>query len=373
MSGHYERDQTDDSKTKMKDEIQADYQQQGAHVGFIEHVSGSHNPIIVGSQVTYNFNNAPPPERAGAWNAPQNADDLPAVEPDCKGSYAALKMKTARPTQDMLNQENTYQLTSKCKGLAFILNNSVFNGGQLRKGSQIDTENMKHLFKELGYTPILHENLKGEDITKFFKEFASMFNHTGVSYDSAVIALMSHGHTGVILGIDDVQVKLRDLQRELEPHNCRGLDGKPKMFFVQACRRKFVTTLPVSHDGPNTASGAQESNQLLEELVLEQLDTFVADIGNPADVYFAYATTDGYLSLRSEVSGSFFVQALCEVFFARAHLDKLDTLMTKVRARVNSRKGKLFDQELKRVVTVMQTPECVNRTLKDVYFLPNYP
>ncbi|XP_038046024.1 caspase-3-like [Patiria miniata] len=306
----------------------ADSQQQGAYIGSIDRVDGSYNPISVGSQVTLTINKAAaPPERAGALNAAQIADDLSAVEPDSKGSYAAHKMKTSGPTPDMLDPKLTYEVKSKCKGLAFILNNIDFNRNSRREGSQIDTANMEHLFKELGYTPSCHKNLKGEDITKFFKDFASEFNHT---HDSAVIALMSHGDTGVIYGTDDVQVKLGDLQRELEPHKCPGLDGKPKMFFVQACRGKFVTTLPVSHDGPNTASGAQESNQL-EELVPVQLDTFIADIGNPADVHFAYATTDGYLSLRNTVSGSFFVQALCEIFFDRAHLDNLDTLMNKVR------------------------------------------
>ena len=67
-----------------------------------------------------------------------------------------------------------------------------------------------------------------------FQHFADMFNEA--SYDSAVVVLMSHGDTGVILGTDLVKVKLRDLERELEGDKCRGLNGKPKMFFVQACR-----------------------------------------------------------------------------------------------------------------------------------------
>ncbi len=38
----------------------------------------------------------------------------------------------------------------------------------------------------------------------------------------------------------------------------------------------------------------------------------------------------GYLSLRSETEGSWFVQALSEVFLARAHEDSLDEMMNKV-------------------------------------------
>ncbi len=56
-----------------------------------------------------------------------------------------------------------------------------------------------------------------------FRLFAAMFEET--SYDSAVVVLMSHGDTGVILGTDRVEVKLRDLERELEGDKCPGLNG----------------------------------------------------------------------------------------------------------------------------------------------------
>ncbi|XP_038061115.1 cell death protein 3-like [Patiria miniata] len=170
---------------------------------------------------------------------PTAVDALFTVEPDSEGSYAAYKMKTTQPTQDMLNPENTYQLASKCKGLAFILNNN-----KQREGSQIDMANMIHLFKELGYTPLPYENLEGKDITGNFKTFASLFNQKGVSYDSAVIVLMSHGDKdGVILGTDKVKVKLQDLHRELEQGD--GLAGKPKIYFVQACRGSEYKFLPI--------------------------------------------------------------------------------------------------------------------------------
>ena len=35
--------------------------------------------------------------------------------------------------------------------------------------------------------------------------------------------------------------------------------------------------------------------------------------------------------MRSKENGTWFVQAICEVFFARAHKDHLGDLMTKVR------------------------------------------
>lgn len=51
-------------------------------------------------------------------------------------------------------------MTSSCKGIAFILNNFDFDRGK-RIGSQIDLSNVIHLFCELGYRNIIHENLSG--------------------------------------------------------------------------------------------------------------------------------------------------------------------------------------------------------------------
>ena len=60
----------------------------------------------------------------------------------------------------LLSLQN-YRLCSPRKGIAFILNNIIFYEGE-RRGSEIDLENMVHLFRELGYEIILREDLKGE-------------------------------------------------------------------------------------------------------------------------------------------------------------------------------------------------------------------
>ena len=50
----------------------------------------------------------------------------------------------------------------KNKGLVFILNNDDFKEGGNRKGSRNDVRNIQHVFGEIGYTPILEENLCAE-------------------------------------------------------------------------------------------------------------------------------------------------------------------------------------------------------------------
>ncbi|XP_071804681.1 uncharacterized protein [Asterias amurensis] len=292
------------------------------------------------------------------------------VVPDCKGSYAAYVMKQSHPTTDMLAPKYNYQLTSTCKGIAFILNNFDFDESE-RKGSEIDLSNVKHLFLELGYRIVVHENLSGKKIVECFQHFADMFNKT--SYDSAVVVLMSHGDTGVILGTDLVKVKLRDLERELEGDKCQGLNGKPKMFFVQACRGDHPIIAPVVADRPSPDVPLGEEWDYPESLECVPDNDFMTQTADRADAHIAFSTTEGHWSLRSEVIGSFFVQALCEVFFANAHRDNLDTLMNKVAYRVDRMKGRLFDHATLKWIIVKQTPECIKRGMrKSLYFLPKY-
>ncbi|XP_022088795.1 uncharacterized protein LOC110978261 isoform X2 [Acanthaster planci] len=292
------------------------------------------------------------------------------VKPDNLGLYTDHKMKAAA----VFDTRKTYKLWSKCKGLAFILNNRNFPQSHLqRKGSEIDVENVKHLFTELGYEIISYDDLTGQEITRRFKDYASSFNKKGAEYDSAVVVLMSHGDEGLIYGIDLAVVRLKALQRELEADNCPGLKDKPKLYFVQACNGKLTTALPVVKDGPNASSVDQGPIQHYHEIPQVQPDNiddrYLRDL---ADVHIAYCTTEGYYSLRSETIGSFFIQALCEVFFANAHRDNLDTLMNMVTDRVNDMRGKLFDPATKRWILVNQTPQCKKTLRKALYFFPKY-
>ena len=48
------------------------------------------------------------------------------------------------------------------KGLIFILNNNDFKDGGRRKGSRNDVNNIQHVFSEIGYTPVVEENLSAK-------------------------------------------------------------------------------------------------------------------------------------------------------------------------------------------------------------------
>ena len=55
-------------------------------------------------------------------------------------------------------------------------------------------------------------------------------------YSCFVCCISSHGTQEGIVGTEEEVVNIRDLTSPLRASNCKSLAGKPKLFFVDACR-----------------------------------------------------------------------------------------------------------------------------------------
>ena len=139
--------------------------------------------------------------------------------------------------------------------------------------------------------------------------------------------------------------------------SCRSLDGKPKVFFIQACRGdrdEFVVS-----DGPNSApqkslrlsEGAKPANQVSH---------------CRAHFLEAYSAVDEFYSYRNEESGSYFVQCLVEVFRERVAHDDIDTMLIEVNRRLSQMQGRVrLGDGVKQVKLAC---EFINRLTKKLYF-----
>ena len=61
-------------------------------------------------------------------------------------------------------------------------------------------------------------------------------------YSCFVCCISSHGTREGIVGTDDEVVNIRDLTSPLCASKCESLAGKPKLFFVDACRGTRIQT-----------------------------------------------------------------------------------------------------------------------------------
>uniref|UniRef100_A0A1I7TE83 Caspase-7 n=1 Tax=Caenorhabditis tropicalis TaxID=1561998 RepID=A0A1I7TE83_9PELO len=274
------------------------------------------------------------------------------------------------PTIHRIFDEKTmYRNFSSPRGLCLIINNEVFEQMPTRNGTKADKDNVANLFRCMGYTVICKDNLSGRGMIMTIRDFAKHEAHG----DSAILVILSHGEDNVIIGVDDVPVNVHELYDLLNAANAPRLANKPKLVFVQACRGdRRDNGYPVldSVDGVPALIRRGWDNRdgpLFNFLgcVRPQVQQVWRKKPSQADMLIAYATTAQYVSWRNSARGSWFIQAVCEVFSLHAKDMDIVELLTEVNKKVacgfqTSQSGNIHKQ----------MPELTSRLLKKFYFWP---
>ncbi|XP_033113323.1 caspase-3-like [Anneissia japonica] len=286
------------------------------------------------------------------------------VTPNSQGLYCFEKSRSSgysglHSVADDLGE--IYKMNSHpYRGAAFILNNSFFPNMEQkeRKGSEVDVENAKRLWKSYGFYVKTANNKSAEEIMEELSDFLALDKVTQT--DCVVVMLMSHGGEGELHGNDSIPISYSDVFALFKPDVCPKLKDKPKIFFIQACRGENievgVDANPVEDEHEMGDAGAAQPNPF-ENCLRTPL---------PADFYIAYSTCDGFYSMRDNIAGSYFIQALVEVFIALADKEDLKSLMTKVSGKVSRMVGRVTIA--KRSVRMLQQPQEHSTLNKKVYF-----
>ena len=218
-----------------------------------------------------------------------------------------------------------YAMNSTPHGLAIIIVNDKFQRNPMQSGLKLgsrggadnDLKLYCQVFETLKYKVMCYKNLKSPDMYRVIED-AAQDDHT--NYDSFVCCVSTHGDEHVMYGTDSVGVKRVEFDQPLKL--CPTLRGKPKMFFIQACR---VSSLPqVGADCPSRQT------------------TSTVSIPLDADVFIANATTARNPSYRSPRDGSWFVAALHHVFTKQAYHQTLVPMMYAVNTVVCNARGILL-------------------------------
>ena len=108
-----------------------------------------------------------------------------------------------------------------------------------RKGSDVDQHNIKLLLRALGFT-IFEEyntrNLSELEMKDVLERFSQLQDHQ--KYSCSVVVVMTHGKDGYLYATDsrDNLISVEWMLKLFHGSNCANLNGKPKLFFLQACR-----------------------------------------------------------------------------------------------------------------------------------------
>ncbi|CAI9543544.1 unnamed protein product [Staurois parvus] len=214
------------------------------------------------------------------------------------GTYSSnqqihLKGGTTKEIESKFNHLFRYRTDYPEMGVCVIVNNKNFHPSTrmgMRNGTDLDAQKLQGTFKSLGYKVLVYNDLKCSDIYELLKK-AAEDDHSKRS--SFVCALLSHGEDSLLYGVDDA-MPVKRLTSLFRGDRCKTLVGKPKLFFIQACRGTELDS------GVETDSGGG-SQEETHRIPVE------------ADFLYAYSTVPGYYSWRNTVNGSWFIQSLCEM------------------------------------------------------------
>ncbi|EEB18836.1 Caspase-1 precursor, putative [Pediculus humanus corporis] len=213
-----------------------------------------------------------------------------------------------------------YNMYHSRRGRAIIINNDIFDNNLVspRKGSHVDVENLTNEFTNLGFEVTVFSNMPYYQISEAINE-VSKEDHSDA--DCLMIAVLTHGFDNGYLYARDTIYSIDNLWHPFTADRCLTLAGKPKIFFVQACRGSKVdsgVTL-VSRKGSVSETDAGSAAYRLP---------------SHSDFLIAYSCPDGYYSWRNVEDGTWFVQSLVEELRKNGTTTNFLTLLTRVNRRV---------------------------------------
>lgn len=260
--------------------------------------------------------------------------------PTCPSTYDQ-KQNNMKATN-----EDIYAMNHNPHGVCLIINNKEFLGGlSERTGTDVDAMKLKDLFSSLNFTVKVINNASGKQMRDAIKNVAEM-DHSVT--DCVVVCLLSHGIYDKIYASDCELIPSSELLEPLVRCEQRPqLAGKPRLFFIQACRvvgpvenkhadageaklNAFEVTVHSKGDDEFLASTEQEASS--SELLMQESAAPL-----PANILMSYSTFPGKESWRHLETGSWFIDALVGVFEKYARKEDVMSMIVRVNDAVSKR------------------------------------
>ncbi|XP_063603069.1 caspase-1-like isoform X1 [Penaeus indicus] len=209
-----------------------------------------------------------------------------------------------------------YNMSHKQRGHCVIFNHRHFDqhtGLGERNGTDRDRDQAQALFTNLGFQVTVYNNLKVYEVKEKIQDLAFDVNHS--ECDALAVVFMSHGEKDVLWGRDGT-FNPDYLFENFKADQCPTLAGKPKLFFIQACR----------------GEGLDSGTTLVQQKNRDEIDSGYQayKIPNTADFLVCWSTIPGHFSWRNTTNGSWFIQSLVKVLTRDSAHDDLLSMMTSV-------------------------------------------
>lgn len=211
----------------------------------------------------------------------------------------------------------TYNMKNSNRGKCLIFNNKCFDIHTRlneRRGTEVDAKALYGCFRSLDFDVNTYNDASAKDIINIL-ETTSKENHS--QNDCLVICILTHGEQGILWARDE-KYSTDAVFSFFKGDQCPTLAAKPKIFFIQACQ------------GDRLDGGVA----IHRALDVTDSGTNFYRIPNFADFVISYSTVPGFYSWRNTSQGSWFIQALTEIFGKYSSNMDLLTMMTMVSRKV---------------------------------------
>nr|AFN55259.1 caspase 7 [Cynops orientalis] len=283
---------------------------------------------------------------------PDRSIRLPFLHKKKKNGQEQHTDPSAQTQFRIVAQTYLYQMNYAKVGKCIIINNKNFHestGMCKRNGTDQDARDLQCCFRTLGFEVSVKNDRTCEEMEQLLQKIAEE-DHS--DYACFACILLSHGEEGLIYGTDG-PVPIKTMTTLFRGDKCKSLVGKPKLFFIQACRGSEFD------EGIQTDSGP--ANDTLETDANPRYKIPVE-----ADFLFAYSTVPGYYSWRNPGRGSWFVQSLCKMLTDHGKQLEIMQILTRVNFMVATSFESWSDDP--RFSEKKQIPCVVSMLTKELYF-----
>ena len=212
--------------------------------------------------------------------------------------------------QESSGDDINYEATS---GYVLIIHNNIFPQRENveRTGSYEDVWNVKSLFDNFNFRTLVYGNLT---TSKMLKLLTDTSEKDFSRFDCFVCVILSHGSNDGIYGTDDEVIKVEEITKLFRRNGCPSLEGKPKIFLIQACHGFEQDRVPIiGSDGEPILSPS---------------------LPGDADFLICVASAPGYQRYRQRKPGSWFISSVVDVFKECAEKQHLMDMMLRVNNRL---------------------------------------
>ncbi|XP_076358068.1 caspase-2-like isoform X5 [Tachypleus tridentatus] len=254
--------------------------------------------------------------------------DLPRRGPDAFEKFVEILLETGHYNAALILEPN-FKNDSSISQLSTFNN---FTGGldmSVREIGHTQPDNQG--INQLRVKPATRWREGSDQIIDVVEAFSKKPEHEHV--DSCVVIILSHGEYDIVYGTDAEEIRIEKILDCFNNESCPLLQGKPKMFFFQACRGKNYDIGVSKYNQPDakpSRHGGTAEIPYTAETVIRRLPTWT-------DMVISYSTVAGYISLRNNIFGSWYCQALTSVLMNHAHDVELSHMLLKVDKIVKER------------------------------------